>query len=79
MHTQLTSTLTDILLGESTESVYIVGNKAVREILVPHMRKVICIHGYLLFVCLFDLILYLPSTIFQLYREGSSWVEPVLS
>ena len=32
-----------------------------------------------LFVCLFDLILYVPSTIFQLYRDGSSWVEPVLS
>ena len=29
-----------------------------------------------LFVCL---ILYVPSTIFQLYRDGSSWVEPVLS
>ena len=27
---------------------------------------------------LFDLILYVPSTIFQLYRDGSSWVEPVL-
>ena len=33
--------------------------------------------GY--FVCLFYLILYIPSTIFQLYRDGSSWVEPVLS
>ena len=31
------------------------------------------------FVCLFDLILYIPSTIFQLNRNGSSWVEPVLS
>ena len=31
------------------------------------------------FVCLFDFILYVPSTIFQLYRDGSSWVEPVLS
>ena len=30
------------------------------------------------FVCLFDLILYIPSTIFQLNRDGSSWVEPVL-
>ena len=31
-------------------------------------------------VCvLFDLIFYVPSTIFQLYRDGSSWVEPVLS
>ena len=28
---------------------------------------------------LFDLILYVPSTIFQLYRDGSFWVEPVLS
>ena len=30
-----------------------------------------------LFVCLFDLILHVPSTIFQLNRDGSSWVEPV--
>ena len=29
--------------------------------------------------CLFDLILYIPSRIFQLCRDGSSWVEPVLS
>ena len=28
---------------------------------------------------LFDLILYVPSTIFKLNRDGSSWVEPVLS
>ena len=27
----------------------------------------------------FYLILYVPSTIFQLYRDGSSWVKPVLS
>ena len=26
-----------------------------------------------------DLVLYVPSTIFQLNRDGSSWVEPVLS
>ena len=31
------------------------------------------------FVCLFDLVLYIPSKIFQLCRDGSSWVEPVLS
>ena len=31
------------------------------------------------FVCLFDLILYVPSTIFQLNKDGTSWVEPVLS
>ena len=29
--------------------------------------------------CLFNLILYIPSTILQLNRDGSSWVEPVLS
>ena len=28
---------------------------------------------------LFDLILYIPSTIFQLCRDRPSWVEPVLS
>ena len=28
---------------------------------------------------LLDLILYVSSTIFQLNRDGSSWVEPVLS
>ena len=40
---------------------------------------VVC--NFLLFVCLFlvDLILYVPSIIFQLNRDGSSWVEPVLS
>ena len=31
------------------------------------------------FLCLFDLILYVPSTIFQLNRDRSSWVEPVQS
>ena len=29
--------------------------------------------------CLFDLVLYVPSTIFQLNRDGSFWAEPVLS
>ena len=32
----------------------------------------------LIFV-LFDLIIYIPSTIFQLCRYRSSWVEPVLT
>ena len=31
------------------------------------------------YLILFDLILYVPSTIFQLQRDGSSWDEPVLS
>ena len=33
----------------------------------------------LAYFVLFDLILYVRSTIFQFNREGSSWVEPVLS
>ena len=35
--------------------------------------------GTCCFVCLLDLILNVPSTIFQLNRGGSSWVEPVIS
>ena len=30
-------------------------------------------------IYLFDLILNVPSTIFQVYWDGYSWVEPVLS
>ena len=36
----------------------------------------LCLISYFV---LFDLILYVPSTLFQLNRDGSSWVEPVLS
>ena len=36
-------------------------------------------YRYEVFVCLFDLILHAPSTIFKLYRDRSCWVEPVLS
>ena len=32
-----------------------------------------------LLICLLDMILYVPSTIFQLNSDGSSWVKPVLS
>ena len=41
-------------------------------------KRKCCLKDFLLFV-LFDLILYVPSTIFQLTKDGSSWVEPVLS
>ena len=33
---------------------------------------------HFMFVCFVCLILYVPSTIFHLYRDESSWVEPVL-
>ena len=36
------------------------------------------VHDYIM-ICSFDLILYVPSTLFRLNRAGSSWVEPVPS
>ena len=33
----------------------------------------------ILFVCLIGLIHYVQSPVFQLWHDGSSWVEPVLS
>ena len=45
----------------------------------PALYSRILLSMFVCFVCLFDLILYVPSTIFQLYRDGSSWIEPVLS
>ena len=33
----------------------------------------------IVFVCLFNLTLYAPATIFQLNMDGSSCIEPVLS
>ena len=43
------------------------------------MRGLQSILSFFFATSLFDLILYIPSTIFQLYRDMSSWVEPVLS
>ena len=45
---------------------------------VEHEKSFITL-GQMSLRCLFDLILYVPSIIFQLNRDGSSWVEPVLS
>ena len=41
--------------------------------------EIFSVMSYHVHVACFDLILYVPSTIFQLCRDGSSWVEPVLS
>ena len=46
---------------------------------VSEMNRLLSQWGITVNVCLFVLILYAPSTIFQLNRDGSSWVEPVLS
>ena len=43
------------------------------------LALVCLVADYFCFCFLFDLILYAPSTIFQLNRDGSSWVELVLS
>ena len=50
----------------------------------PCTQSIYSTHGTIVWtqiICfvLFDVILYVPSTIFQLNRDGSSWVEPVLS
>ena len=44
-----------------------------------HTKKKNSRKKYVCLPFLFDLILYVPSTIFQLNRDGSSWVDPVLS
>ena len=42
-------------------------------------EKTVTKNVHMCYIVLFDLFLYVPSTIFQLCRDGSSWVEPVLS
>ena len=54
---------------------------AVYKFCVADMLKFVCsllqmFSLYFLFVCSSDLILYVPSTFFQLNRDRSSWVEP---
>ena len=47
------------------------------NLMVKH--RLMRIRHILVCFCLFDLILYVPSTIFQLNRDRYSWVEPLLS
>ena len=49
------------------------------QIVNPHPHSNIWTSSCIRLICLFDLIIYVPSTIFQLNRDGSSWVGPVLS
>ena len=67
------SSILAAVMQQSARSLH--GNQAALQAIYV-LAAVLCPH---LFVCLFDLILYVPSTIFQLYRDVSSWVEPVLS
>ena len=54
------------------------GNDLLYRALVVEFPCAACRCGQEQHLCLFDLILYVPSTIFQLNRDGSSWLEPVL-
>ena len=42
-------------------------------------KAVVTLDSVYMYFVLFDLILYVPSTIFQLNSDGSTWVEQVLS
>ena len=46
---------------------------------MSHKKEARLIWVYFVCLFMFDLILYVPSTIFQLYRDEFSWVEPVLN
>ena len=62
-------------MDSSERAVMGLGSRAISARVTKHF---VIIFSKTRFV-LFDLILYVPSTIFQLNRDGSSWVEPVLS
>ena len=49
------------------------------DILYEEIQCMNMVYSKTCVVCLFDLILYVTSTIFQLNRDGSFWVVPVLS
>ena len=59
---------------ERSEIIYTIGNLQNRGLMKLEYLK-----SFSAFSILFDLILYIPSTIFQLLRDGSSWFEQVLS
>ena len=54
--------------------------KFVRRLVCCYQIRNVQLHGggggYIVCLFLFDLILFVPSTIFQLNRDGPSWVEP---
>ena len=59
---------------------FITGAKLVLRSSYNIICNLTCTYIYMSYsLCLFDLILYVQSTIFQLNRDGSSSVKPVLS
>ena len=79
----LTLEQSPIVTGARTEVVRSQGPQLMRGLTVEIVETVgIAVKGKCCGqapVFLFDLILYIPSTIFQLCRDRSSWVEPGLS
>ena len=79
--TQYQNTLTSGVFSNKGMSYIYLFRYQVAGILFTLVNLTFCIlmdSSYFVF-CLFDLILYVPSTIYQLIRDGSSWVDPVLS
>ena len=66
------------------QAVTLTGISVIVRDFMPNLHRsltdyICAVLGMVELFCLFDLILYVQSAIFQLYRDGSSWVEPVLS
>ena len=66
---------TSDILKYMSKYIYIAKTKAFRECTAIQITLLF----YYQNTFLFDLILYVPSTVFQLFTDGPSWVEPVLS
>ena len=62
------------------QQIIILKTNIMRRLFIGYIRGITLFYCALhRLICLFDLILYVSSIIFQLNRDGSSWVEPVLS
>ena len=57
----------------------LMGKKIVTFLIEKFCLSKPVLHYNMFLFDLFDLNLYVPSTIFQLKRDAPSWVEPVLS
>ena len=58
---------------------YVLGQVWCLIVSIPDLCLLSCFHSLKIVFVLFDLILYVPSTIFRFNRDGVSWVEPAPS
>ena len=54
------------------------GGLVVECFILTYVCMYVCMYVFM-YACMYDLIFYGASAIFQLCKEGSSWVETVLS